>query len=260
MHMRALRLRKGLLQTPSHRRALFFPSLRAWHRPAVSKWPLIEGASSPILRPSRCPADSPWQLLLFQRLYRESLQVSPPARGLPVKGSLRRHRGAGSERGAAHGAGTMGAPLNGRPRRRPARARFRGGACRPGGGRGARCPAAGLPLPASPLPCSHTPGLPGLPPASGMAHWTPRPARWRPERSHPAHGAAVRPAALRPLFNLIKTSSALRSGARPRGCRPGGGAYALREPRPAPPRVGPGQTGLREAKRGQPPPGPEATR
>lgn len=34
MHMRAPRLRKGPLQTLSHRRrALFFPSLRAWHMP-----------------------------------------------------------------------------------------------------------------------------------------------------------------------------------------------------------------------------------
>lgn len=59
-------------------KSTFFPSPRAWHKPAVSQWPLIH-------RPPRCPADSPWQLLRFQRLYRASLQVSPPARGSPSK-------------------------------------------------------------------------------------------------------------------------------------------------------------------------------
>lgn len=153
--------------------------------------------------------------------------MSPPARALPVKGSLRRHRGAGSERGAAHSAAQWARHSTGDPAAAPPARASVGGAGRRGGGRGARRPAAGLPLPAS--PASRRP--------RGVAPLQPRP--WRPERSHPAHGAAVGPRRFGPFPTRLKPP---RAGERLRPARlPAGGG---------------GEPGLREAKRGQPPQGP----
>ena len=208
-------------------KSTLFPSLRAWHMPAVSQWPPIQRARSAILCPPRCPADSPRQLLRFQRRYRASLQVSPPARGSRQRlfeTSPRSGLGAGRARSAR----TKAAPLSA-PRPRASVGRPGSPGCRAPGPQssgplplpralprrpvfplaspprsvplpisprslwGLRAPRLRplLPPPASPLPASPSPASrrqPGV-----IAPLKPPPASRRPERSHPARGAAVRP-------------------------------------------------------------------
>lgn len=202
----------------------------------------------------------------------ESLQVSllpgaprqrpfetSPGSGLCACGcSRRRHNGRATQRAT---------PPPPRPRALPS------GGVRGGGRRVSlscgRPPAPRLPTsPASLLPqrraspASPSPASPRSPASRAsrrprvIAPLKPRPAWWRPERSHPAPGAAVRPAGLQLLFNLIKTSPApgelLRPARRPAG---GAGPTLCGKPRPAPRPPGPEQGQrppcLREAKRGQ---------
>lgn len=82
MHMRAQRLRKGPLRRRDTRRALFFPSLLAWHMPAASKWPLIQRARPPFFVPLGARPAAPGSCCAFRGSIEPALQVSCRSKGL----------------------------------------------------------------------------------------------------------------------------------------------------------------------------------
>lgn len=150
--------------------------------------------------------------------------MSPPARGLPVKGSLRRHRGAGSERVAARSAGTMDAPLNGRPGApRPRVLPWGGRAAVPAEGAGPPRPPAVSPPPARPRPSpprgpasrawSPTPPpppRPGIPPPARSNCSFEAPADVAAPRALPPCARGCRPAARFQLLFILSFSTLLK--------------------------------------------------
>lgn len=250
--MRAPRLRKGPLHTLVADEDTFLsPSAGLAHACCFQVASHGKGPV-PILCPPRCPADSPWQLLRFQRRYRTSLQVSRPARAprqrpfetSPGSGlracrrSQRPHNGRATQRATPRPPRLRTIPRGGRRARR---------AQRP-----ASPPPAGLaPSPASPPPRSPTRPSLALPHSPSPRTDPPRPPRSAfpdppppmapptpnvPASSRPPPGPALcpfkaHPAPLPPRPNSVPTGLKPRAGAGPtlsgspapppRACRPG---------------------------------------